>query len=75
MEVLSFSYFIWVIIILIAVGGWVTYMSGKLTLAASVTGVVIALLIYLGAGLPGLVMLTVFLFSRRLQHLIKKITN
>ncbi len=40
--------------------GLASYFSGKLTFAASVTGVLVAVFIYIGAGYPGLVMLAVF---------------
>jgi uncharacterized protein (TIGR00297 family) len=60
MEILTGSYSIWFIIGLTALAGCVAYLSGKLTLAASVTGSFIAFLIYLGAGLAGVILLAVF---------------
>ena len=60
MELLPFSYSLWVIIFLIVAAGLIAYISGKLTLPASVTGMITAVLIYLGAGLPALVMLAAF---------------
>ena len=60
MEPISFSYPIWLVIILIASAGFAAYVSGKLTLPASATGVITALVIYSGAGLTGLAMLAAF---------------
>lgn len=60
MNIFSYPISIWLIIILIAASGLVAYISGKLTLAASVTGVLAAILIYWGAGLSGVIMLAVF---------------
>ena len=60
MELISFSYSIWVVIVLIATTGCIAYVSGKLTLPASATGVIIALVIYFGAGLTGLAILAAF---------------
>lgn len=60
MEILSFIHSIWFIIILLVAGGTFAYTTGKLTLAAAVTGVISALLIHVGAGLPALLMLTTF---------------
>jgi len=60
MQSLSVQPSILLIIILLAAGGYLSYKSGKLTFAGSVTGVLTALLIYLGAGLIGLIMLGAF---------------
>lgn len=60
MDIISFSLSSWIVILLLVVSGFISYSSGKLTLAASVAGVLIAVLIYLGAGLPGVIMLAVF---------------
>jgi uncharacterized protein (TIGR00297 family) len=62
MNIVSFSSSIWLIIILIVAAAVASYILGKLTLAASVIGVIAALWIYLGAGILGLAMLAAFFF-------------
>jgi uncharacterized protein (TIGR00297 family) len=59
MHSISFDPSFWIIILLL-VAGFVSYVLGKLTLWGSLTGVVISILIYLGAGLPGIFMLAAF---------------
>jgi uncharacterized protein (TIGR00297 family) len=56
----SFSLSFSIVIALLIIGGIVSYASKKLTLAASITGVLIGMLIYIGAGFPGIVMLAAF---------------
>jgi uncharacterized protein (TIGR00297 family) len=60
MHNVSFDLSFWIIILLLVAGGFVNYVFGKLTLSGSITGVVISILIYLGAGLPGIIMLAAF---------------
>jgi uncharacterized protein (TIGR00297 family) len=56
----SFSLSVSIVIVLLIIGGIVSYAFKKLTLAASITGVLIGMLIYIGAGFPGIIMLAVF---------------
>lgn len=60
MSLSSFSIANWIVVLFILAGGLISYTSNKLTFPASVTGVLTAVLIYLGAGYPGLVMLGAF---------------
>ena len=60
MDIFSFTFSSWIVILFLLAGGLVSYVSGKLTLPAVVAGVIIALLIYLGTGLTGVIMLAVF---------------
>jgi uncharacterized protein (TIGR00297 family) len=50
----------WIILCSVLMAGFFSYTSGKLTLPASLTGVIVALLMYMGAGLLTLIMLAVF---------------
>jgi uncharacterized protein (TIGR00297 family) len=60
MNIISFTSSLWIIVLMIIAAGFLSYVSGKLTLWASVAGVWVALLIYLGAGITGLLMLATF---------------
>ena len=60
MSIFPLSLSFWIVTLVLVIAGLASYFSGKLTFAASVTGVLVAVLIYLGAGFPGLVMLAVF---------------
>ena len=60
MPSVSFSFSFWLIISLLIVSGITSYLAGKLTLLASVIGVVIAIAIYAGAGLAAIIMLAMF---------------
>ena len=53
-----------IVAVILVVGGVVSYVTGKLTLAASVTGVLVAIGIYVGAGIAGVAMLTAFFCVR-----------
>lgn len=60
MHGVTFSFSFWLIISLLIVSGITSYLAGKLTLPASVIGVVIAVAIYAGAGLAAIIMLAMF---------------
>jgi len=60
MASVSFSFSFWLIISLLIVLGIASYLAGKLTPLASVIGVLIAVLIYAGAGLAAVIMLAIF---------------
>lgn len=60
MSIIPVSFLSWIVIALLIIAGIGSYISGRLTLTASVTGVLIAVLIYFGAGFPGVVMLAAF---------------
>jgi uncharacterized protein (TIGR00297 family) len=60
MQNISFSQSNLLIFTFIISAGILAYLTGKLTLFASVAGVVIGILIYVGAGLTGLAMLAAF---------------
>ena len=49
-----------IVAVILVIGAAVSYITGKLTLAASVTGVLVAIAIYVGAGIAGVAMLTAF---------------
>jgi uncharacterized protein (TIGR00297 family) len=63
MHIVSFTFSFWAVILFLLAGGFASYALGKLTLSASVTGVLTALLIFGGAGLTGVVMMAVFFAS------------
>lgn len=48
------------VIIIITVGGFLSILAKKLTIAGAITGVVIAALIFIGSGYAGIVMLAAF---------------
>lgn len=69
---LSIPLISWAIILLILGTGLLSYFSGKLTFGASVTGIAIAILIYAGAGLAGLILLATFFLLGTLSTEHKK---
>ena len=54
------SLFDWVMLSIIVAAAAYSYRSNKLTLAAALSGGLVAVLIYFGTGAPGLLMLAVF---------------
>jgi uncharacterized protein (TIGR00297 family) len=60
MNIIPFSPTFWIVTLVLLIAGFVSYVAGKLTLAGSMTGVLVAVLIFIGSGLPGVVMLGVF---------------
>jgi uncharacterized protein (TIGR00297 family) len=60
MPIVSFSFSFWLIISLLIVSGITSYLAGKLTPLASGVGVVIAVVIYAGAGFAAICMLAIF---------------
>ena len=57
---ISFSTSFWVIVLILVAAGIASYLSKKLTAVAAAIGVLLAVVIYVGAGLPAVVMLAVF---------------